>query len=179
MTTLVSFSVTRLETERLVLRESRPADFDGYATHMSDTDLRKYSGGPLSRRDAWRLFLVGMGGWAVTQSGWWMIEERVTGSVVGTVGAFYREWNLDKGREADLEVGWSIYREAQNRKIAREAAAAALAWAIGHHDPARIVAHIDKDNLPSIAVGRALGLKPAGTTDFYGQPTELYVLERR
>jgi RimJ/RimL family protein N-acetyltransferase len=176
---LASSSVPRLETERLVLREPRVGDFEAYAAHMSDADLRKYCGGALNRREAWRMFLVAAGGWVVTQSGWWMVEDRASGAVLGTVGAFLRETNLEKGRAADLEVGWSIYREAWNRKYAREAAAAALAWAVAHHDPARVIAHIDMENLPSIAVSRALGMKHAGTTEFYGEPSELFVIERR
>ena len=95
------------------------------------------------------------------------------------VGAFFRETNIGKGRDADLEVGWSTYRDAWNRKFAREAAGAALAWAVEEHDPARVIAHIDKENLASIAVSRALGMKPAGTVDFYGTPSELFVIERR
>lgn len=179
MTSSVSFSVPRLETERLLLRELRSGDFEAYAAHMSDADLRKYCGGALNRREAWRMFLVSAGSWIVARSGWWMLEEKATSAVVGMVGAFYRESSLDRGRAADLELGWSIYREAWNRKFAREAAAAALAWAVDAHDPARVIAHIDEGNLASIAVGRALGMKAAGTVDFYGEPSELFVIERR
>lgn len=174
--TTATFTVPRLETERLVLREPRPADFETYATQMTDAEARKFAGGPMSRREAWRQYLVCAGSWIVTQSGWWMIEERASGEVVGMVGAFFREWNLDK---AELEVGWSVYRPAWNRRFAREAAAAAMDWAVLHHDPARVVAHVNKENLASIAVTRALGMKPAGTVDFYGEPNELFVIQRR
>lgn len=174
-----TFSVPQFTTDRLFLREPRLGDFEGYAEHMSDADLRQFSGGALNRREAWRMFLVSAGSWIVTESGWWMIEERATGAVVGLVGAFFRESNIGKGRDADLEVGWSMYREAWNRKIAREAAAPAMAWAATHHDPARVIAHIDKANLPSMAVARAIGMTHAGPTEFYGEPSELFVIDRR
>lgn len=179
MASLVSFSFPRLDTERLLLRELRPDDFEGYFAHMSDGDLRKYCGGALNRREAWRMFLVSAGSWLVTRSGWWLAEERATGAVVGMVGAFFRETSLGRGRDADLELGWSTYREAWNRKLAREAATAALAWAIEAHDPKRVIAHIDKANLASIAVARALGMQHSGTVDFYGEPSELFVIDRR
>jgi RimJ/RimL family protein N-acetyltransferase len=175
----MTFTVPRLETERLLLREPTSLDFEAYAQHMSDDDLRKYSGGALNRREAWRIFLVGAGSWVVTRSGWWMLEERASGSVVGTVGAFFREWNLDKGRDADLEIGWSLYRDAWRKGYAREAAAAAMASAVATHDPARVIAHIDKENVASAAVAKAIGITHAGATDFYGAPSELWVIDRR
>lgn len=176
--TLGNFTVPRLTTERLLLREPQTRDFTAYAEHMCDAEATQYMGGALDRRAAWRAFLVGAGSWIVTGSGWWTLEERVTGAIIGTVGAFFREANIDRGRDADLELGWVVFRPFAKRGFAREAAGAALAWSLARHDPARVIAHISKENVASIAVSRALGMAHVGEVDFYGEPTELYAIER-
>lgn len=171
--------VPRITTERLLLREHRRDDFPALAAHMSDADACKYTGGPSDRRNAWRFLLAGVGGWHTIGSGWWSVEERASGALLGSVGAFVRETQLERGADADLELGWSLFRAHWRRGFAREAALAALTWAIGTHDPRRIVAHIAKENTASIVVARAIGLHYAGDTDFYGEPTQLYVFDRR
>ena len=177
--TLGNFTVPRLTTERLLLREPQTRDFTAYAEHMCDDEATQYMGGALDRRGAWRAFLVGAGNWIVTGSGWWTLEERATGTIVGTVGAFFRDTNIDRGRDADLELGWVVFRPFAKRGFAREAARAALAWSLARHDPARVIAHISKENVASIAVSRALGMTHVGEVDFYGEPSQLYAIERQ
>lgn len=174
-----AFSVPRITTERLVLRAAEPRDLDAYAAHMSDADAVKHMGGAVDRRAAWRLLLMNSGSWIVTGSGWWMLEERASRQVVGMVGAFFRETNLGRGEEADLELGWSVYRPFWKRGFAREAAAAALAWSLERHQPARAIAHIESGNTRSVAVARALNMAHLGQTDFYGETLDLYALDRQ
>lgn len=175
----VPFATPHLTTERLVLRAHHVADFEPYAAHMADPEASRYVGGPIDRRAAWRFLLIGAGGWTLNHAGWWSVEERESGVFVGVVGAFYRETQLDRGDAADLEVGWNLLRGSWGRGYGREAAAAALQWAVGAHDPARVIAHIEKANAPSVAVARALGMRYAGDVDFYGEVVQLHVLERR
>ncbi len=171
-----TFTVPRLETDRLVLRAPRPSDLDAYAADHADVESRRFIGGTGTRRDAWRAMLGSVGTWIVTGTGWWTIEERATGRPLGSVGAFFRETQYEHGAPRDLELGWGLFRPAWKQGFAREAARAALVWGCATHPNARIIAHIDAENVASAAVATALGMVHAGQVDFYGEPTELYVL---
>lgn len=170
--------IPRIRTARLLLREARESDFAAYEAQVTDPDAARFTGGVVDRRGAWRQFLTMSGSWIVNGGGWWQLEDVESGASVGTVGAFFRETNIGRGRDADLELGWSIYRAFWRRGFASEAAAAALAWAGARHDPARIIAHISDGNVPSVAVAKKLGFTVVGPADFYGEPVTLHAIER-
>ena len=169
--------IPRLRTERLLLREPRSEDFEGFAAHLADPLANEYTPGVVAeRRVSFRHFAASAGYWVLTGAGWWMLELLATGEVVGTVGAFFRETALDPASPRPLELGWSVYRAHWRQGFAGEAAAAALAHALPAHRPARVIAHIDGANLASIAVSRRLGMRYEGEVDFYGGRVGRYAL---
>jgi len=169
-----TFAVPRLTTPRLLLRELRTSDFEAYAESAADPVAMKYMTSAIDRRTAWRMFTSLMGGWIVTGAGWWGIELRATGELVGTVGGFYRETNYALGHEADLELGWTVFRAHWRKGIATEAARAALAYGVERHRPRRAIAIIDPANVGSIGVAKAIGMTFDGDMDFYGEPSVRY-----
>jgi RimJ/RimL family protein N-acetyltransferase len=177
VTPALAVSVPRIETGRLLLRELRTADFELYAAHLADPVAMSFTDGVVDRRVAWRLYASMAGGWVLNRAGWWAVELRETQRMVGVVGAFFRETKLP-GPDSDLELGWSIFREHWRRGIAGEAARAALDHGLANHEVRRAIAHISAENVASIAVGRSLGMRHLGQTDFYGDPLELYGIER-
>lgn len=166
-------SIPRLTTARLFLREFQVRDFDAYAASLADPAATRFTSGVCDRRTAWRLFAAQTGSWLLNGGGWWAVEQRESGVVVGTVGAFFRETDA-----ALLELGWSLYPAHWGHGFATEAAAAALQSALEAHGPRRVVAHIAAENHASIGVSKHLGMTYEGDVDFYGQPTGRYVLER-
>ena len=84
-----TFSVPHLHTERLTLRQYRVEDFDLFADHLQDAESSAHLGSA-DRQTAWRIFSSHAGLWLLNGAGWWSIEERQTGQLVGTVGAFFR-----------------------------------------------------------------------------------------
>jgi RimJ/RimL family protein N-acetyltransferase len=148
-------------------------DFEAYAANLADPVAAKFMSGPCDRRAAWRSFAAQTGSWLLNGGGWWAVEQREGGAVVGTVGAFFRET-----AEALVELGWSLYPRYWGQGFATEAAAAALQFAIDTHDARRVVAHIAAENLASIAVSKHLGMKYDTDVDFYGQPIGRYVITR-
>jgi hypothetical protein len=84
-------SIPRLTTARLLLREFQMRDFDAYATNLTDPVATKFTSGLQDRRAAWRSFAAQTGSWLLNGGGWWAVEQREGGAVVGTVGAFFRE----------------------------------------------------------------------------------------
>lgn len=97
--------------------------------------------------------------------GFYAVEERDSGAVVGEVGFGIFE-------TGEREVGWTFARAYWGRGYATEAVAAFLASAAG---PA--VAVIDAENLASIRVAERAGLRRRGEAERAGRPH--VVFERR
>ncbi|HVL21560.1 MAG TPA: N-acetyltransferase, partial [Amaricoccus sp.] len=56
--------IPRLETQRLVLRAPRLADFEPYAAFFA-SERARWEDGPLSRSEAWREFATATGCWTL------------------------------------------------------------------------------------------------------------------
>ena len=172
-----AFQIPRLATPRLTLRAFRRGEFDAYADHLADPASRPPGLSPVDRRMAWRMFAACLGSWALDGAGWWALELRETGFVVGTVGAFYRE-PLAPGAPAPLlELGWSVYRAHWRRGYATEGAAAALRDVRDRLGARRAIAHIDPANEASLRVAAGLGMTFQGEVEFYGATTGLHAID--
>jgi len=165
-------SVPYLHTDRLLLREYRREDFDVFAAHLAD---------PVSaahlvladRQAAWRIFCSQAGLWLMDGAGWWSVEEKETGRLVGSVGAFFRE------ESTVMELGWNTYRAFWGQGFANEAAAAALNHALEIRREAKVRALITPANESSLRVARRLGLAYEAETEIYGKTVGVYTRERR
>lgn len=159
--------VPRLKTPRLLLREFRMSDFEAYVESLPEIMLSR----PLpDRRGAWRSFASATGLWMLTGAGWWLVEHRETGSFAGMIGVFVREGF------PDLEIGWSLVERFRGQGLAKEGAAAALAWAFERRGAKRVIAHIDADNDRSSRVAEAIGLRYETEVDFYDMKTRRYAV---
>jgi RimJ/RimL family protein N-acetyltransferase len=164
-------SVPYLHTERLTLREYRREDFDAFAAHLAD---------PVSaahlvladRNAAWRIFCSQAGLWLIHGAGWWAVEEKATGRLVGSVGGFFRE------ESAVMELGWNTYRAFWGQGFANEAAAAALHHALEIRREPKVRALITSANESSLRVARRLGLAYEADTEIYGKVVGSYTRER-
>jgi RimJ/RimL family protein N-acetyltransferase len=153
-----TFSIPRLRTARLALREPRVEDFESFATSAADAEARVHIGGAIDRREAWRRFLSIGGGWVVNGVGWWVVEKRGEGAV-GTVGVFRRD------SDPALEIGWVIDRPHWGSGLATEAARAALDHALEVLGD-RVVAYIALENAASQAVATKIGMRREAEVDF-------------
>ena len=172
------FSVPRITTTRLLLREHRLSDFNRFADEVADPISRASPNGVMDRRTAWRSFVTGIGVWALHGVGWWCVELAATGEYVGTVGAFYRESAIGDAPAPELELGWLIFRKYWRQGVATEAAAAALRHGFEATTATHAVAHIHSTNEPSIHVAARLGMQHERDIDFYGDPMRRYVVAR-
>lgn len=155
-------SVPRLPTERLLLREYRSEDFDAFAAHLADAESMAHLD-IRDRKTAWRIFGSHAGMWLLDGAGWWAMEERETGAVVGSVGTFYRDGSTV------LEIGWNTYRASWGKGFASEAAAAALAYALDVRAEPKVHALIAPGNVSSLRVAERIGLRYEGDTDLDGR----------
>lgn len=164
-----SFSIPRLRTARLLLREPRLEDFEPYVQNATDPEALRYIGGPFEPRDAWRRFQASAGGWVTTGKGWWWLE-LADGSSIGHVGVFRRETG------PELEIGWSIHKPYWRKGYASEAAQAALDYARARFRE-RVIAYVSLVNTPSIAVAEKIGMRRDAQVDFWDSPHWRYAID--
>jgi RimJ/RimL family protein N-acetyltransferase len=164
-------SVPYLHTERLILREYRREDFGAFAAHLADP----VSSAHLASADphaAWRIFCSQAGLWLIHGAGWWAVEEKETGRLVGTVGAFFRE------ESTVMELGWNTYRAFWGQGFANEAAAAVLNHAFDIRREPKVRALITSANESSLRVAMRIGLTYDAETEIYGKAVGVYTRER-
>ncbi|OON63354.1 hypothetical protein B0920_08165 [Massilia sp. KIM] len=164
-------SLPYLHTERLILREYRREDFDAFAAHVADPVSSAHLGAA-DRHVAWRIFCSQAGLWLIDGAGWWAVEEKETGRLVGNVGAFFRE------QSTVMELGWNTFRACWGRGYANEAAAAALHHAFEIRREPKVRALIAAANASSLGVARRLGLRYEADTEMDGKPIGIYTRER-
>ena len=162
----------RIETERLVLRAHRIEDLAASATMWRDPDVVRFIGGrAFTHEEVWARTLRYAGMWAMIGRGFWAIEEKGTGRMVGEVGVMDAKRDMEPGFDGAPEVGWSLIPAAQGKGYATEAVTAALAWADRHVDAPMQVCIIDPDNAPSIRLAVKLGFRERLRTTYHGKET--------
>lgn len=140
-----------IETDRLILRPTRPEDFEGWVQLMGDEENSRHIGGPQPRAVAWRGFLTMAGAWAIQGYGMFSVIEKASGRWIGRLGPWCPEgW-------PGTEVGWGLLREAWGRGYATEGSTAAIDWAFEHLGWSEVIHTIAPDNLASQGVARRLG----------------------
>lgn len=83
MVLTLRLKVTRVMTDRLVLRQWRDDDLDAWAAINADPSVREFLGGIQSREQAAGALArfradIESRGW-----GWWALEEKATGTLIG------------------------------------------------------------------------------------------------
>ncbi|SPJ24461.1 GNAT family N-acetyltransferase [Palleronia abyssalis] len=156
-----------LTTDRLTLRPPRMADRDAHAAFYASDDSASV-GGPFTGKETWRVFAALSGHWALMGYGWFMIERRDTGRVIGMTGLHHPPVH------ADREIGWTLFTD-RGQGFVTEAARAARDWGRDTLPPARLVSYIDPANGPSQAVARRLGATTDGTRAAHNPVCEIWV----
>jgi len=170
MNDALTISVPRLHTDRLTLREYRVEDFELFADHLSNAESSAYLGSA-DRQTAWRIFNSHAGMWLLNGAGWWSIEDRQTGQLVGSAGAFFR------CESTVMEMGWNTYRAFWGKGIANEAAAAVLNYAFEVRREPKVRALIASGNESSRRVAERLGMTYEMKTELNGREINSYMRE--
>lgn len=166
-----------IETQRLWLRPYRLADFDAYAAIFADPDFMRFLGGkPLSREAAWIRFLRQQGIWPTLGFGFFAIELKETGALVGEAGFHDLKRDLTPSIEGTLEAGWGLAGGLQGRGLAEEAMRAALDWADIAVPRLRRSCIINPENTPSLRLAGKLGFVEVARVSYHDSP--VVILER-
>jgi RimJ/RimL family protein N-acetyltransferase len=105
--------------------------------------------------------------------GFWAVEERETGRLVGEVGLM-----LFENRGPEVETGWCFTRDTWGKGYAREAAAKWLEIGFTELGLDRIIAVILPGNERSIRLAQSLGMRETGRRQAYGHEHLLFELGR-
>lgn len=147
-----------LQTERLVLRPHRADDLDAYAGMWADENVVRFIGGvPLTREQSWARILQYRGMWTLLGFGFWAIEDRATGRLVGEAGLHDMQRDITPTLAGTLECGWLLLPSAQGRGLAEEAVRTVLDWAAQAHPGIDVTCIIDPGNAASLRLAGRLG----------------------
>jgi RimJ/RimL family protein N-acetyltransferase len=157
-----------IETERLLLRPPDDSDIDVWAEMLGDREVARYLGPPLDSRAAVaahvRLILQRH---EADGFGLLAVQRKSDGRVIGRSGFLVwdnRSWTPttrhDARDHAEVEIGWTLCRDAWGHGYATEAGIACRDYGFANLDVDRIVAVIQRENDRSAAVARRLGMRP-------------------
>ncbi len=161
-------------TERLLLRQWHPDDFEDFARITADPEVMRYigNGQPATRTQAWRAMAVFIGHWSLRGYGLWATEERATGKFIGRIGL----WNPEGW--PGLEVGWLLDRAYWGQGLAAEGARAALSYAFTTLGADHVISVISPGNTRSIRVAETIGERFEREHDLDGNPVFIYGITR-
>lgn len=155
----MAVSVPVLETERLILRPHRQADFETYAAFYAHPTAAQFIGGTRPRSEAWRSLAYIIGHWPLRGFGMFALESKATGAYVGRCGPYFPEgW-------PEPEFGWTLMLGQTGKGYATEAAIRARQWAYETLGWTTAISLIDKDNASSIRLAERLGAVYEGEYD--------------
>lgn len=165
----------QLETERLILREMTPEDFEAMYKVLGDSDIMKHypytfdeervRGWINKNIERYRIF--GFGLWAVTL--------KDSGEVIGDCGLTMQNIN----GIIKPEIGYHIRKDMQRKGYAKEAARKCRDWTFENTTFNVLYSYMKKENLPSQAVAAANGMRSEGEfMDGENEITAVYALTR-
>ncbi|MEV6521627.1 GNAT family N-acetyltransferase [Longispora sp. NPDC051575] len=174
-------SAARIEAARVVLRKARDADRDRLIELRTDPDVWAHLGGPLPREAVERR-LAEIGPAAATAApGAFVIADRATDDLIGTVTLSRRAADLPGHVTEDggeLELGYLLRRDAWGAGLAYEAAAAVLRAAAAELPDQPVILVTQTANVRSLRLAARLGFEPVGTFEQFGAGQTLGRLAR-
>lgn len=154
--------IFRIETDRLILREWRPGDFDSFAVMNADPEVMRFFPAVLTKEasdDFARRIIAEMD---AKGYGLFAVELKSTGEFIGYTGL--HEVSFDVGFKGAVEIGWRLDKCHWNNGYATEAAKAVLNFAceIGLKVVYSFTATV---NAPSERVMQKIGMSKTGEFD--------------
>ena len=155
---LLAVAVPVLETERLRLRAHRADDHAALSATWADPLVYRYlSGQPTSPPDAWMRLLRYGGLWSMLGYGYWAVEEKASGQLIGDIGYADFRRGVTPSLDGMPELGWVLASQAHGKGYASEALAAVQAWGDSHFGTHRSCCIIDPENVASTRLAAKAG----------------------
>jgi len=169
-------SAPTLETERLRLRAHTKDDYESLiAVWTDETVAAAFNNRVFSREECWHRLLRYCGHWPAMGYGYWAVEEKTTGRMIGDVGFADYKRIIEPSLGDAPEAGWTLIGATHGKGYATEAMRAAQTWGDTHFASPRTVCIITPDNAPSLSVAAKLGFAEYARGDYQGP---ILLLER-
>jgi len=146
-----------LQTERLLLRRSRPEDAGAISSYRSDPVVNRYQGWERTDADGIRTEIETMAARHPGEPGGWVqlsVLERESGTLVGDVG-----FSGAEGEPGVIKLGYTMSPAYQGLGYATEAVGALLAYVFDRLDAEIVRAYASAENIPSIRVAEKVGMQ--------------------
>ena len=144
-----------LETERLLLREYTPEDFDALYEILSDPETMRHYPAPYDAAGTKRWIDWSMENYEKYGFGLWAAVLKETGTFIGDCGVTLQK--IDG--EMLPEIGYHIHKQYQRRGYAKEAARAVRDWAFRNTEYDTLYSYMKYTNVASYSTASAVGMK--------------------
>ena len=167
-------SRVELTTARLRLRPFTPADHELIHAVYSDPDVMRYVGHGVHKTLAETNNALRIYGEVLARRGYSFlaVTERETGALLGDGGL-----HPLGGQGPDVELGYTLARDAWGRGYATELGLALVAHALTVLRAPRVVAQVEPANLASRNVLEKLGMSAREERIAYGRPHILFAVD--
>ncbi|MBS1809101.1 MAG: GNAT family N-acetyltransferase [Acidobacteria bacterium] len=163
-----------LETERLLLRELTPDDFDAMFAIFGDAETMLYYPQAYSREMLEAAIQRQFDSYAENGYGLWAMILKRENKFIGDCGLLHQE--VDGVLE--LEVGYHVNRQYWGQGFAPEAAKACFDYGLNTLGRKRMISMIRPENLPSRRVAEKNGLRIEKEVFWRGFQHYVYAIER-
>ncbi|MDT8066703.1 MAG: GNAT family N-acetyltransferase [Terriglobia bacterium] len=143
-----------IETERLLLRQLVPEDFEAIRRIHSDPEVMAIYGGVFTEQGTRDFIQRNIDRYAKDGVGFYAITLRDAGELIGCGGIIMQP--TDQGIEP--EIGYQVRRDQQGRGYATEMAQGCMQYAFEVLKADHIISLIRPDNMPSRRVAEKNGL---------------------
>jgi RimJ/RimL family protein N-acetyltransferase len=156
---------TRIETDRLVLRDWRAEDWPGFFAGTNTPAVMRWLGGVLGD-DGMAATRARVEGCAAANGFcFWVVERKDDGAILGFCG-LKRADAPGSSVTGEMEIGWRLREDAWGQGNAKEAATAALDAAFATFGADEVVALTVIGNAPSWGLMKRLGMRRREDLDY-------------
>lgn len=164
-----------IETQRLILREYTPNDFDALYEILSDPETMQHYPKPYDAAGTKRWLDWSLNNYATYGFGLWAIILKENGTFIGDCGLTIQP--IDG--EMLPEIGYHIHKNHWHKGYGSEAARAVRDWAFQNTDFDCLYSYMTATNLPSYSTAASAGLKRIKEyCDQEGQNLLVYAISR-
>ena len=144
-----------METERLLLREYTPEDFDTLYEILSDPETMRHYPAPFDAERTKRWIDWNLENYEKYGFGLWAVVLKETGEFIGDCGITIQ--NIDG--EMLPEIGYHIHKKYWRRGYAKEAAQAVRDWAFQNTEYDTVYSYMKYTNIGSYSTAAAIGMR--------------------
>ena len=167
--------MTKIETERLYLREMTPEDFDSLYAVLADSDIMQHYPYTFDEARVRNWINKNLERYRVFGFGLWAVCLKETGGMIGDCGLTMQ----NVGGMIFPEIGYHIAKAHQRRGYAKEAAQAVRDWTFRNTPFLTVYSYMQKENVPSSATAQANGMCLVDTfRDERGREVAVYGITR-